>query len=213
MKSNSNVGAVPTDAEQNRLEETVVRFCRCARANGLGSGRTTIDCLKAIRIAQDGGVAAIEDALRSVLCSSKDEWDLFAKLFALIWEGPTPTGPSPKKSGKNRFSTHGLGPEKNALKLFSDTERLHSDSDSGTAISGASVIERLTKTDLAMISHGDLAELERLSQRLLRRMLYRLWGRRRLSDRVGIVAFRKTIRRNLGHGGGVVAAGYQKEEP
>src|SRR5260370_10593296 len=120
MKSNSNVGTVPTDAEQNRLEETGVRFCRCARANGLGSGRTTIDCLQALRIVQDAGVAAIEDALRSVLCSSKDEWDLFAKLFALIWDGPAPTGPSPKKSRKNRFSTLGLCPDKTKLKLLSD---------------------------------------------------------------------------------------------
>src|SRR5258708_27108118 len=116
MKSNSNVGTVPTDAEQNRLEETVVRFCRCARANGLGSGRTTIDCLQAIRIVQDAGVAAIEDALRSVLCSSQDAWDLFAKLFALIWEGAAPTGPSPKNAGQNRFSTHALGPGKNEPK-------------------------------------------------------------------------------------------------
>jgi uncharacterized protein with von Willebrand factor type A (vWA) domain len=211
MKSNSNVGPVPTDAEQNRLEETVVRFCRCARANGLGSGRTTIDCLQAIRIVQDAGVAAIEDALRSVLCSSKDEWDLFAKLFALTWEGPAPTGPSPKKSGKNRFSTHGLGQEKNTLKLFSDTERLHSDSDSGKAISGASVIERLTKTDLALIPHGDLVELERVSQRLLRRMAYRLWRRRRLSDRDGLVDLRRTIRRNLVHGGELIELRYKKQ--
>jgi uncharacterized protein with von Willebrand factor type A (vWA) domain len=211
MKSNSNVGTVPTDAEQNRLEETVVRFCRCARANGLGSGRTTIDCLQAIRIVQDAGVAAIEDALRSVLCSSKDEWDLFAKLFALTWEGPAPTGPSPKKSGKNRFSTHGLGQEKNTLKLFSDTERLHSDSDSGKAISGASVIERLTKTDLALIPHGDLVELERVSQRLLRRMAYRLWRRRRLSDRDGLVDLRRTIRRNLVHGGELIELRYKKQ--
>jgi uncharacterized protein with von Willebrand factor type A (vWA) domain len=211
MKNNSKAGPVPTDAESNRLEETVVRFCRCARANGLGSGRTTIDCLQAIRIVQDAGAAAIEDALRSVHCSSKDEWDLFAKLFALLWEGPAPTGPAPKKSGKNRFSAQGLGPGKNTLKLFSDTERLHSDSDSGKAISGASVIERLTKTDLAMIPHGDLAELERLSQRLLRRMSYRLWRRRRLSDRAGIVDFRRTIRRNLVHGGELIELRYKKQ--
>ena len=211
MNNNSKAAPVPTDAESNRLEEMVVRFCRCARANGLGSGRTTIDCLQAIRIVQATGAAAIEDALRSVLCSSKDEWDLFAKLFALIWEGPKPTGPSPKKSGKNRFSAQGLGSGKNTLKLFSDTERSHSDSDSGKAISGASVIERLTKTDLAMISQGDLAELERLSQRLLRRMSYRLWRQRRLSDRVGIIDFRRTIHRNLVHGGELIELRYKKQ--
>jgi uncharacterized protein with von Willebrand factor type A (vWA) domain len=62
-----------------------------------------------------------------------------------------------------------------------------------------------------MIPHGDLAELERLSQRLLRRMSYRLLRRRRLSDRVGIVDFRRTIRRNLVHGGELIELRYKKQ--
>jgi uncharacterized protein with von Willebrand factor type A (vWA) domain len=95
--------------EPGNLERAVVRFCRCARANGLGSGRTTLECLEALKIVQNEGAAAIEDALRSVFCSSKSDWDLFAKLFALTWEGPAPTKPSPKKSGKSRFSSQGLG--------------------------------------------------------------------------------------------------------
>src|ERR1700693_1290544 len=101
MNSNANAGTVAADAQSNLLEETVVRFCRCARATGLGSGRPTIYCLQAIRIVQDAGAAGIEDALRSVLCSSKDEWDLFAKLFALIWEGPAPTATSPSPCGED----------------------------------------------------------------------------------------------------------------
>jgi uncharacterized protein with von Willebrand factor type A (vWA) domain len=186
------------------VEKAVVRFCRCARANGLGSGRTTLECLEALRIVQSAGAAAIEHALRAVLCSSKGEWDLFAKLFALIWEGPAPTKPSPKKSGKNRFSAHGLGREQSGLKLFTDADRLNLDPHPEKAISGASLIERLTKTDFALIPHEDLAELERLSLRLLRRMSNRLSRRLRITDHRGVVDLRRTIRRNLVHGGELI---------
>ena len=206
---NHSQNAGSSDADN--LTRAVVRFCRCARANGLGSGRTALDCLQALRIVQNAGVTAIEDALRSVLCSSKQDWDLFAKLFALVWEGPAPTRPSPKKSGKNRFSSHGLGREQSILKLFTDADRLNLDSHPEKAISGASLIERLTKTDFALIPHGDLADLERLSLRLLRRMSYRVSRRLRLSERRGVVDLRRTIRRNLTHGGELVQLRYKRQ--
>jgi uncharacterized protein len=196
--------------DPDHLERAVVRFCRCARASGLGSGRTTVECLEALRIVQNEGAAAIEDALRAVLCSSKSDWDLFAKLFALIWEGPAPTKPSPKKSGKSRFSGQGFGRDHHVLKLFTNTENLNLDeSHPGKATSGASLIERLTKTDFALIPQEDLAELERLSLRLLRRMSYRLSRRLQISDRLGVVDLRRTIRRNLVHGGELVELCYR----
>ena len=159
-----------------------------------------MECLEALRIVQDAGVTAIEDALRAVLCSSKDDWDLFAKLFALIWEGPAPTKPSPKKSGKNRFSAHGLGQEQRPLKLFTNADRSNPDPQPEKASSGASLIERLTRTDFAFIPDGDLTELERLSLRLLRRMSNRLSRRLKITERLGVVDLRRTIRRNLVRG-------------
>jgi uncharacterized protein len=199
-----------TRTDADNLKRAVVRFCRCARANGLGSGRTTLDCLQALRIVQDAGAAAIEDALRSVLCSSKQDWDLFAKLFALAWEGPAPARSSPKKSGKNRFSSYGLGREKSVLKLFTGADRLNLDPHPEKAISGASVAERLTKTDFAQIPQADLQELERLSLRLLRRMSYRISRRLRLTERRGVVDLRRTIRRNLLHGGELIELRHKK---
>jgi uncharacterized protein with von Willebrand factor type A (vWA) domain len=197
--------------DTDNLERAVVRFCRSARANGLGSGRTTLDGLKAFTIVQDAGVTAIEDALRAVLCSSKEDWDLFAKLFALFWEGPAPARPSPKKSGKNRFSTHGLGQEQRPLKLFADAERPNPDPQPEKAMSGATLIERLTKTDFVFIPDGDLAELERLSFRLLRRMSNRLSRRLRITERRGVVDLRRTIRRNLVHGGELIELRHKKQ--
>ncbi|MBV8099020.1 MAG: VWA domain-containing protein [Verrucomicrobia bacterium] len=197
--------------EPDNLERAVVRFCRCARANGLGSGRTTLDCLQALRIVQTAGVAAIEDALRSVLCSSKQDWDLFAKLFALVWEGPAPTRVSPKKSGKNRFSSYGLGREQTIQKLFTNSDRSDVDSCPDKAVSGASLVERLTKTDFALIPAADLAKLERLSVRLLRRMSYRISRRLRLTERRGVVDLRRTIRRNLLHGGELIELRHKKK--
>ena len=199
-------------AEADTLEQAVVRFCRSARANGLGSGRTTLECLKALRVVQTAGVTAIEDALRAVLCSSKEDWDLFAKLFALIWEGPAPTEPSPRKSGKNRFSVQGLEQEQRSLKLFTDVDRPNPDPQPEKAISGASLIERLTKTDFGFIPEGDLAELERLSFRLLRRMSNRLSRRLRITERHGTVDLRRTIHRNLVHGGELIELCHKKQK-
>jgi uncharacterized protein len=200
-----------TRTDADNLEQAVVRFCRCARASGLGSGRTTLECLQALRIVQDAGAPAIEDALRTVLCSSKQDWDLFAKLFALAWEGPAPARPSPKKSsGKNRFSSYGLGREQSVLKLFTGADRLNLDPHPEKAISGASLAERLTKTDFAQIPHADLQELERLSLRLLRRMSYRISRRLRLTERRGVVDLRRTIRRNLLHGGELIELRHKK---
>jgi uncharacterized protein len=201
---------MPNSADN--LERAVVRFCRCARANGLGSGRTTLDCLQALRTVQNAGVPAIEDALRSVLCSSRQDWELFAKLFALVWEGPAPTKPSPKKAGKSRFSSYGLGREQSVLKLFTNADRLNLDAYPEKAVSGASLAERLTKTDFALIPQADLAELERLSLRLLRRMSYRISRRLRLTERRGVVDLRRTMHRNLPHGGELIELCHKKRQ-
>ena len=200
------------DQPANDLERAVVQFFRCVRANGLASGgKTTIDCLEVLRVVKDAGPATIEDALRSVLCSSKEEWDLFEKLFALIWDGPEPTKPSPKK-GKNRFSVRGLGQEQSLSNLFRDADRSDRETQPGKAVAGASLIERLLKTDFALVPQTDLAELERLSLRLLRRLSRRISRKFRLSHRPGPVDLRRTIRANLGHGGNLLELSYRRRK-
>jgi uncharacterized protein with von Willebrand factor type A (vWA) domain len=194
------------------LERVIVEFCRCVRANGLGSGtKTTIDCLQVLRIVKDADPETLEYALRAVLCSSKEEWDLFDKLFATIREGPEPTQSS-HKSGKNRFSIGGSSREQSILRLGRDIGRSDLESQPDKAASGASLIERLIKTDFALIPQTDLAELERLSLRLLRRLSRRISRKFRTTHRRGAVDLRRTIRGNLAHGGDLIELRHRRRK-
>jgi hypothetical protein len=97
------------------------------------------------------------------------------------------------------------------VNLFSEAERQNLDAHPEKAISGASLVDRLTKTDFAVIPHRDLAELERLSLRLIRRMSYRLSRRLRITEHRGFVDLRRTIRRNLVRGGELIELRYKKQ--
>jgi uncharacterized protein with von Willebrand factor type A (vWA) domain len=195
----------PIHPSANERERAVVEFCCFVRANGLGSGpKTTIDCLQVLRTVRDAGPETLRYALRAVLCASKEEWDLFDKLFAMSWEGPEPTQPSPNKSRKNRFSVSGLGQEQSILRLGRAAGRADLESQPDKVASGASLIERLTKTDFTLIPQTDLAELERLSLRLLQRLSRRISRKFRPTYRRGVVDLRRTIRRNLSRGGDLI---------
>jgi uncharacterized protein with von Willebrand factor type A (vWA) domain len=195
----------------NERERAVVEFCCFVRANGLGSGpKTTIDCLQVLRTVRDAGPETIKYALRAVLCASKEEWDLFDKLFAMSWEGPEPPQPSRNKSGKNRFSVSGLGQEPSILRLGGNVDRSDLERQPDKVAAGASLIERLTKIDFALIPQTDLAELERVSLRLLRRLSRRISRTFRPKHRRGVVDIRRTIRRNLGHGGELLELSYRR---
>ncbi|HET9167169.1 MAG TPA: VWA containing CoxE family protein, partial [Candidatus Angelobacter sp.] len=64
------------------IDQAIVEFCHFARANGLlVSVQESLDSLRA---AEAIGIAEPERfkfALRAVMCSSKQDWDLFADIF------------------------------------------------------------------------------------------------------------------------------------
>jgi len=78
--------------------------------------------------------------------------------------------------------------------------------------SGASAVERFRKVDFSEISQADVAELERLSRQLVRRMSYRLARRLRAQRRRGTVDFRRTFRRSICHGGELLDLRYKRRK-
>ena len=64
------------------LTESVVAFCRFARANGLAGGlHRSLAALRAVKAVGTSDRECLKFALRAALCSSKAEWDLFDELF------------------------------------------------------------------------------------------------------------------------------------
>jgi uncharacterized protein with von Willebrand factor type A (vWA) domain len=194
-----------------RTDETMAEFCRFVRARGLDAGtKEVIGCLEALRTVRNADLNTLKFVLRTVLCSSKEDWDLFDTLFAEFWENAEPKrAPHAPKSNSQRFSVYRQ--EGSFQLLAGDDSRSNLlAEDEGKAISGASAAERLRKIDFAQVPQTDLPELERLSHRLLRRLSFRVSRRLRPKKLRGVVDLRRTIRLNLGRGGDPIELRYKK---
>jgi uncharacterized protein len=100
------------------LARAVVEFCRFARDNGLGTGTgETIDALQALTSAQITGVETLKFALRAVLSSSKEEWDLFDGLFDRFWGREPDSVTHTSDSGRREVSVSASAEQKGLRSL------------------------------------------------------------------------------------------------
>jgi len=196
------------------LVRVIVEFCRFARANGLGVGvKETIDSLEAARTVRITDREAFKFALRAVLCSSKQEWDLFDHIFEVFWSGAEHELQAASHTGNKWTVNSGQWTADRSEFFFNcplttDHCPLFGE-DGGKAVSGASVYERLKKTDFSRVPHSDLASLEQLSLRLLRQMSVRLSRKLKIMQSRGPVDLRRTIRRSIGRGGDPLDLSYK----
>ncbi len=184
--------------------KSIVEFCRFVRANGVSTGtRQTLDCLQAAKAVADTDFDTFRFALRAILCSAVEDWELFGDLFTAFWCKPDSRPVTRSKNPTHRRSVPpGLGHEKppQVLAGFGNGEAGEGDGEQKT-LSGASAVERLRNVDFSQMPQTDLAELERISRRLLRRMSYRVARRLRARKRRDSIDFRRTIRRSICRGG------------
>jgi uncharacterized protein with von Willebrand factor type A (vWA) domain len=192
----------------------IIEFCHFARTNGLSAG--VQQTLSAVEASAAIGVAdrqAIACALRAVLTSSKEEWDLFDRLFEIFWNGArSETGPPSGETSDARFSVNKPNPSSRALMTRSSGETSSTDGE-GKAVSGASAQQRLQKVDLSEASHNDLFALEQICLRLFRKMALRLSRRLKIRNFADRVDMRRTIRRSVPHGGDPVVLAFQGRKP
>jgi uncharacterized protein len=178
----------------------IVNFCRFARGRGLSVGIK--ESLAALRVVREVGIAdrdAVKFALRAVLCSSKEDWDLFDSLFENFWgeEGNRDERNGQKKEARLSRS-HFQGA---TLELMGLAVEAGSQHDEGKAVTGATPIERVRRVDFSQLQQSDLRELERIAGLLLRRMAWRLSRRLTTMQPRGPVDLRRTIRRSISRGG------------
>jgi uncharacterized protein with von Willebrand factor type A (vWA) domain len=174
-------------AVPDQFAEVIVEFRRFVRASGIRAG--VKESVAALEAAQAVGVAEkqmLKAALRSVLCSSKEEWDLFDDLFWIFWRAA------------DRGARRGIkrGPKERALEtqsakallgLMGNNRTASGDEDRGRAVAGASANERLRKTDFSEVPQSDLHDLEKLALQLLRQMSQRLSRRLKIMQLGGQV--------------------------
>jgi len=204
----SNLAApTPGQSISDDFESSIVQFCRFAYRNGLDSSvRSTIDSVRAARIV-DG--ESLRNALRTVLCHSKKEWDLFDPLFESFWSG-RPLD-KPERSVVRLFGSTGKTGEQRAYFFSGD----HKSKGSQTivrkrkTVAGATSIERLSKIDFSQLAGEDLGQLEQLSERLLRRMSFRLSRRVQVVHSRSRIDLRRTIRAAAARGTELIELRYK----
>jgi len=182
----------------------IVNFCRFLRDNEFSGGVSqTLDSLAAVPLVP---ADSIKFALRSELCSSKEEWDRFEDLFEEFWggNGRLAQRPEAEPYPKERPTWALIGNNGNSA--------LQAEED-GKQISGASLNERLRKADFSEVPQTDQAALERIAERLMKLASYRLSRRLKVSDSPAQVDLRRTIHRSIGRGGDPAELRYKGKKP
>jgi uncharacterized protein with von Willebrand factor type A (vWA) domain len=193
----------------------IVEFCRFAREHGLSGGvQETLGALSAAASLGGGHREDLKSGLRSVLCSSKEEWDLFAQLFEAFWteSGPCPSPAHRSSPGKAKTAVPGQNPGSRSL-MAGVSAGEASEQPGSQAVAGASVRERLRTADFSTLRPDDLAALEQIALRLLKQMSQRLSRRRRIATARGRVDLRRTIRRSISRGGDPIDLRFQNRRP
>lgn len=206
--------------QRERLAASIVEFCRFAGTHGLSNDlRRTLTALEAAKVIDAENVAAenqesFASVLQVVLCSSQEEWESFPQLFEEFWsESPSrPRAASGARKGRSQGG--GQVPEAGST-VFLDPwgNEAGARDGEGKAVYGASAQQRLKKVDFSEVPPDDLAALEELSLRLLRRMSRRLSRRPVISNLAGRVDLRRSIRRSIAYGGDPMVLAYKGRKP
>lgn len=187
-------------SDPHSMAEIITSFCRFVRAEGLSAGiKESIDALEVARLVGIEDRELLKVGLRSVLCSSKEEWDRFEELFWLFWrDADASAGKRPAGDSRNEQKDR---PDGTAVSLAGDSPPGEAQEEGGRFILGASTGERLKKADFSQVTQNDLAELEKIASQLLKRMSLRVSRRLKIMTEGRQIDLRRTIRRNIHRGG------------
>jgi uncharacterized protein len=197
----------------NETARTIVEFCRFAREKGLSAGvHGTLGALEAAAVLGVEG-QDLKFGLRSVLCSSKDDWDLFEECFQTFWGRSEAVRLLDRKMRPKKEDPFGVGiRDLTSLMSTASSDDVSSEKDGALAVTGASARERLAKVDVSTLPQNDMAMLEQIALRLFKQMSRRLQRRRRIGSSRGQVDLRRTIRRSITRGGEPINLRYREKK-
>src|SRR5580698_484330 len=188
-------------------------FARTLRDNGYRVGLAeTRDALQVLASPAALRPTSLKPALRSLFCATHSDWERFDEIFDAFWQGRDMrqrqilSGVPSASSAPARKLAEAHVPQE-ALGLPDRVER-RSDRDGETQVEGrgrregASRVENLASTDLRhIVDPEEIAATHALAARLARAMRARLVRRDQIRRRGRRIDLRRTIHRNVSHGG------------
>jgi uncharacterized protein with von Willebrand factor type A (vWA) domain len=199
-------------------------FGRTLRNNGFRIGLAeTHDALAIITSPAAIQPALLKPALRALFCATHSDWDRFDEIFDAFWLGRNMrqrqvlSGKASAPHAPARRLAEAHVPQE-ALGLPDHAER-RSDGNAETPADGrgrregASRTEVLTATDLRhIVDPDDIAATHALAARLARTMRVRLVRREQIRNRGRRLDLRRTIHRNISHGGTLLDLAWRRRK-
>jgi uncharacterized protein len=199
--------------QSSDVARNIVEFCRFAREKGLPVGvQGTLDALEAATALGVSNGQDLKFGLRAILCSSKDDWNLFEECFQMFWRRSEAEQWSNRKAHRTKESSSGVGRSDSTSLMSGSADDVSSEEGGGLAVAGASARERLSKADVSTLPQSDMATLEQIALRLFKQMSRRLQRRRRIGTSRGLVDLRRTIRRSISRGGEPINLQYRERK-
>ena len=199
-------------------------FARTLRDNGFRVGLAeTRDALAVLASPAALRPVALKPALRALFCATRSDWQRFDEIFDAFWQGQgmrqrqVLSGSPPQRDAAGRRIAQAHVPQ-DALGLPHHVER-RSDRDGETSADGrgrregASRVEALTTADLRhIVDPADVAATHALAARLARAMRARLVRREQVRRRGRRLDLRRTIHRNVSHGGTPIELAWRRRK-
>jgi uncharacterized protein len=195
------------------MRRRLAGFARTLRDNGFKVGMAeTGDALALLASPAAAKPSSLKPALRALFCATHSDWERFDDIFDAFWRGRDMrrrqmlSGSPPVGQGATRRLAEASVPQ-DALGLADHVERRSGTdgdvpADGRGRREGASRIESLAVTDLRhIVDPDDIAVTHALAARLARVMRARLVRRQQVRRRGRRLDLRRTIHRNVSHGG------------
>jgi uncharacterized protein with von Willebrand factor type A (vWA) domain len=213
---NADAALSTADPGDTPIVRRLVGFARLARNNGFRIGIE--ESLDALQVAEAAGALQpnrLRWGLRTLFCSSPDEWARFDDLFHLYWHG-LGRRTATRQDSAPQVADDGNAAGSAATRPTDLAEHLRHDLDAGAGErggqrSGASDMETLAKTDFRHLEDPeDLRAIYALTERMAARMRWHLTRRYRIRQRGHMVELRNTIHKSVRYGGTPLNLVYRK---
>ena len=198
------------------IRRRVAGFARTLRDNGFRVGLAeTGDALAVLASTAAARPSSLKPALRALFCATHSDWQRFDDIFNAFWRGKDMrsrhvlSGAPQASHAPARKLAEAHVPQ-DATGLPDRVERRNDGGGEDTAggrgrREGASRTELLSATDLRhIIDPDEIASTQALAARLARVMRARLIRREQIRKRGRRLDLRRTIHRNVSHGGTLV---------
>jgi uncharacterized protein with von Willebrand factor type A (vWA) domain len=188
-------------------------FARTLRDNGFRVGLAeTRDAMQVLASPAALRPTSLKPALRALFCATHSDWERFDEIFDAFWQGrgmrqrqilsgiPSASHAPARKLAEAHVPREALGlPDRIERKSDGDGE---AQAEGRGRREGASRVENLAATDLRhVVDPEDIAATHALAARLARVMRARLVRRDQIRRRGRRLDLRRTIHRNVSHGG------------